>query len=56
MNPAPKADPDSPFGKFQETMRKLLKVSKAELDEQIKQHATKPSRASKAHPGRRKAS
>jgi hypothetical protein len=37
-------------------MRKLLKVSKTELDEQVKQHATKMSRSVKLRPGRRKAS
>jgi hypothetical protein len=33
-------EPDvHPFDQFRETMRKLIKVSKADLDEQLKRHA-----------------
>jgi hypothetical protein len=34
-----------PFEQFKETMRKLVKVSKADLDARLKEHdATKPER------------
>ena len=44
-----------PFEQFKETMRKLVTVSKADLDAQLKEHnATKPERRAGRKPTRRK--
>jgi len=41
----PKDSETHPFEQFKATMRKLVKVSKANLDEQLKKHnAAKPER------------
>jgi hypothetical protein len=40
-----------PFEQFKETMRKLVKVSKADLDAKLKEHnATKPERKAGRRP------
>jgi len=35
--------PDSPLGQFKENMKRLLSVSKAELNEQLRLHNAKKS-------------
>jgi hypothetical protein len=50
QNPEP-----HPFEQFKETMRKLVKVSKADLDAALKEHkATKPEWRAGRKPTRRK--
>jgi hypothetical protein len=45
-----------PFEQFKATMRKLVKVSKADLDAKLKEHnETKPERSAGRKPTRRKA-
>ena len=44
-----------PFERFKETMRKLVTVSKADLDAKLKEHnETKPERRAGRKPARRK--
>jgi hypothetical protein len=50
-----RADERHPFEQFKATMRKLVKVSKAQLDEQLREHnETKPERRAGRKPKRRK--
>jgi hypothetical protein len=52
---APTTEPSS-FNQFRQTMRKLFKVSKSELDAKLKEHdAQKPERRAGRKPTRRKA-
>ena len=56
MKPAPKIDPQSPFGKFAKSMRALLSVPKSELDTEIRKHEQKKRRSVASKPKRRKGS
>jgi hypothetical protein len=45
VKPQVRADARHPFEQFKATMRKLVTISKADLDEQLRKHnATKPER------------
>jgi Sec-independent protein translocase protein TatA len=52
MNPRD-IPPDSALGQFRKNIKKLLSISKAELDEQLRLHDLKKRRAAKKTTARR---